>query len=79
MLKDDDIEKMDLNQFLFNEKYRSIKQMSLEIHCIFCLTKSLISHENLRNVDLIFQTIDDLFILLDGLIPNVENPDYSIT
>lgn len=63
---------MNLNQFLFDEKFRSLKRIFLEIDCGFNLNKSLIVHEHLRNVDLILQTIDDLFILLDGLIPNVE-------
>ncbi len=85
MYKDHDIEgifnsidmrlfcfEMNLNQFLFNEKFCLIERIFLEIHCGFNLNKSLISHKNLRDVDLILKTIDDLFILLDGLIPNVE-------
>ena len=49
------------------------------VHTIYCemndglvLKNSLMSHQNLRNVNLVLQTIDDLYILLDGLVPNVQ-------
>ncbi|CAF5048400.1 unnamed protein product, partial [Rotaria sp. Silwood1] len=36
------------------------------------LFKTLIPHENLRYIDITVETIDDLYVLLDGLVPNVE-------
>ncbi|CAF1034243.1 unnamed protein product [Rotaria sordida] len=36
------------------------------------LFKILIPHENLRYIDIVVETIDDLYVLLDGLVPNVE-------
>jgi hypothetical protein len=36
------------------------------------LYKCLIPHQNLRHVNIYLQTIDDLFLLLNGLIPNVQ-------
>ncbi|CAF3712359.1 unnamed protein product [Rotaria sp. Silwood1] len=36
------------------------------------LFKKLIPHENLRYIDITVETIDDLYVLLDGLVPNVE-------
>ncbi len=61
-----------INQIIFDGKMFSIQTLFLEINNGLSLNKSLISHQNLRNVNLHLQTIDDLFILLDGLIPNVQ-------
>jgi hypothetical protein len=61
-----------INQLLFNEKISSIHTIYYQIYNGLLLNKSLISHDNLRNVNLILQTIDDLYILLDGLVPNVQ-------
>ncbi|CAF4619718.1 unnamed protein product [Rotaria sp. Silwood1] len=61
------------NQLLFNEKQiSSIRTINYQIYYGLLLNKSLISHDNLRNVNLVLQTIDDLYILLDGLVPNVQ-------
>ncbi len=38
----------------------------------FLVIKSLVPHQNLRNINLHLKTIDDLFILLDGLVPNIQ-------
>jgi hypothetical protein len=46
--------------------------VSIEIPDGLKLSKSLKSHQILRNVNLILQTIDDLYVLLDGLVPNVQ-------
>ncbi|CAF3106713.1 unnamed protein product, partial [Rotaria sp. Silwood2] len=61
------------NQLLFNEKQiSSIHTIDYQIYNGLLLNKLLISHDNLRNVNLVLQTIDDLYILLDGLVPNVQ-------
>jgi hypothetical protein len=49
-----------------------INTIHIEIDHGLVLNKSLIPHENLRNVYFVLKTIDDLYILLDGLIPNVQ-------
>src|SRR5262249_26256277 len=59
-------------QLLFEERIDSIENISIEIHNGLILMKSLIPNENLRNISLVLQTIDDLYVLLDGLVPNVE-------
>jgi hypothetical protein len=46
--------------------------VSIEIPDGLKFSKSLKSHQILRNVNLILQTIDDLYVLLDGLVPNVQ-------
>jgi len=61
-----------INQLLFNEKNSSIHTIYYQIYNGLLLSKSLISHNNLRNVNLFLQTIDDFYILLDGLVPNVQ-------
>ena len=63
-----------INQLLFNEKQiSSLHTINYQIYNGLLLSKcSLISHDNLRNVNLVLQTCDDLYILLDGLFPNVQ-------
>jgi hypothetical protein len=36
------------------------------------LYKTLSANHSLQNIDLVLETIDDLYVLLDGLIPNIE-------
>jgi hypothetical protein len=61
-----------INQFLFDPILRSIHTFSIEFNDGLILSKSLIPHQNLRDVNLVLQTIDDLYILLDGLVPNIQ-------
>jgi hypothetical protein len=61
-----------INDLLFNDQVRSLKSVDIEIADGILLNKSLISHHSLTNVNLVLQTIDDLYILLDGLVPNVQ-------
>ncbi|CAF3090638.1 unnamed protein product [Rotaria sp. Silwood2] len=57
---------------LFNGQMSSINTVSLEINNGLVLTTRLICHGNLRNVNLFLQTIDDLYVLLDELVPNIQ-------
>jgi hypothetical protein len=61
-----------INQLLFNEKLSSIHTMYYQIYNGLLLSKPLISHHHLRNINLVLQTIDDFYILLDGLVPNIQ-------
>jgi len=61
-----------INQFLFDGQIPSIDTVYIKTNHGLILNKVWISHNNLRNIHLVLQTIDDLYILLDGLIPNVE-------
>ncbi len=63
---------LSINQLLFDKKINSINNIYIEINNGLVLNNSLISNQNLRNVYLFLPTIDDLYILLDGLVPNVE-------
>jgi hypothetical protein len=45
----------------------SIETLVLEMNNGLSLNKSLVPHQNLRNLNLNLKTMDDLFILLDGL------------
>jgi hypothetical protein len=61
-----------INQLLFNEEHSSIHTMYYQIYNGLLLSKSLISNHHLRNVNLVLQSIDDFYILLDGLVPNIQ-------
>jgi len=61
-----------INQLLFNGNLPSIHTICYETYNGLFLNNSLISHINLRHVHLALATIDDLYILLNGLIPNVQ-------
>jgi len=64
---------LSINQLLFDKKMNSISSnIYIEINDGLILSNSLIPNQNLRIVNLILPTIDDLYILLDGLVPNVE-------
>jgi hypothetical protein len=61
-----------ISKLLFNGKICSMTNVSIEITDGLLLTKSFISHQILTNINLILQIIDDLYVLLDGLVPNVQ-------
>ncbi|CAF1455040.1 unnamed protein product [Rotaria sordida] len=61
-----------IGRILFNNKLSSLRTIKIELLSGLSLYQSLISHENLRHIEIILKTIDDLYILLDGLIPNVQ-------
>ncbi|CAF4388916.1 unnamed protein product, partial [Adineta steineri] len=61
-----------VNEFLFEENLVSIHTIHYEIYHGLSLTYALKRHINLRHVHLVLATIDDLYILLNGLIPNVQ-------
>ncbi|CAF3081467.1 unnamed protein product [Rotaria sp. Silwood2] len=61
-----------INQFLFDKILPSLNTVSIELNDGLILNKSLVSHHNLRHINLNLQTIDDLYILLDGLVPNAQ-------
>jgi len=63
---------LSMNKFLFNKPMPCLHTVCIEIPDGLKLSKSLTSHQILRNVNLILQTIDDLYVLLDGLVPNVQ-------
>ncbi|CAF1319903.1 unnamed protein product [Rotaria sordida] len=71
----DDLETCNIlfNQLLFNKKQiSSIHTIDYKIYNGLLLSESLRFHNNLQNVNLVLQTIDDLYILLNGLVPNVQ-------
>ncbi|CAF2028335.1 unnamed protein product [Rotaria magnacalcarata] len=63
-----------VNKLLFDKKTIFFKTALVGVGDGLILSKSLIPHENVRNINLTLQTIDDLYIyiLLDGLVPSVE-------
>ncbi|CAF3710208.1 unnamed protein product [Adineta steineri] len=61
-----------LNQFLVNKEMPLLETISIEFNNGLILSKSLTSYLTVQNVNLFLQTIDDLYILLDGLVPNVQ-------
>jgi len=67
-----------INQFLFNNKISSIHTISYQIYNGLLLNSSLVSNENLRNINLTLQTIDDLYILLEGLVPLAQTMSITL-
>ncbi len=67
-----------MNEFLFNDKISSIHTISYQIYNGLLLNSSLVSNENLRNVNLTLQTIDDLYIVLDGLVPLAQTMSITL-
>ncbi|CAF1218090.1 unnamed protein product [Rotaria sordida] len=61
-----------INQFLFSTQMSSLHEIIIHIPDGLILHESLVPNESLRHIDIVLQTIDDLYILLDGLVPNVE-------
>ena len=67
-------EKFDIyiNQLLFNHRLSTLHHIHLQSPDGLSLYNSLIPHQNLRYVHIHLRTIDDLYLLLNGLIPNVQ-------
>ena len=61
-----------IRELLFDGQLSTINTVSIEINFGLVLSKALICHENFRNINFFLQTIDDLYVLLDGLVPNVQ-------
>ncbi|CAF4481618.1 unnamed protein product, partial [Rotaria sp. Silwood2] len=62
-----------INRFLFSRRrMSSLNKVTIRISDGLILYKTLIPHQSLRYIDLVLQTINDLYILLDELVPNVE-------
>ncbi|CAF1587533.1 unnamed protein product [Rotaria sp. Silwood1] len=61
-----------INRLLFSGQMCTLHTIKIELNNGLSLYKCLIPHQSLRHVQIILRTIDDLYILLNGLIPNVE-------
>ncbi|CAF2143113.1 unnamed protein product [Rotaria magnacalcarata] len=53
-------------------KRRALRPVTIRKPNGFILRKALAAHEGLQYVDLVLKMIDDLFVLLGGLVPNVQ-------
>ncbi len=47
--------------------------LKIESYGAYSFYKALTSHKNLRHIKIVLQTIDDLHILLNQLVPNIQN------
>jgi hypothetical protein len=67
-------EKFDIfiNRILFNNRLSTLHQIDIQSFDGLSLYKYLIPHQNLRYVNIHLHTIDDLYLLLNGLIPNIQ-------
>ncbi|CAF1285981.1 unnamed protein product [Adineta steineri] len=61
-----------INQFLFGTQISSLHEVIIHTPDGLMLRNSLVPNESLRHIDIALLSIDDLYILLDGLVPNVE-------
>ncbi|CAF4793616.1 unnamed protein product [Rotaria sp. Silwood1] len=77
---DDDVvqsrhrERSDLTiaQFLFGRQSSSLNKVIIDTLDGFILYQLLLPNQSITYIDLVLETIDDLYILLSGLVPNVE-------
>ncbi|CAF3394730.1 unnamed protein product, partial [Rotaria sp. Silwood2] len=61
-----------INQFLFKKPIYSLQKFIFQSIDGLALYKTLTSNQNLQHINITLQTIDDLYLLLDGLIPNIK-------
>lgn len=68
-----------INQFLFDGQIPSIDTVYIKTNHGLILNKVWISHNNLRNIHLVLQTIDDLYIYITRWADTkCRNDDYSV-
>ncbi|CAF4225049.1 unnamed protein product [Rotaria sp. Silwood2] len=72
--RDTNIDKCDqlFNELLFTGQMCTLHTVTLESLNGLSLYRYLKPHQGLRHFNIILQTIDDLYILLNGLVPNIE-------
>ncbi|CAF3279040.1 unnamed protein product [Rotaria sp. Silwood2] len=63
---------MSIGVLLFHGLLSALHTVHIELPNGLLLYESLSPHQTLRHVHMTLQTIDDLYILLNGLVPNVE-------
>ncbi|CAF3302282.1 unnamed protein product, partial [Rotaria sp. Silwood2] len=69
----DDKPDASINRLVFGRRRMySLHKLIIDFSDGLELYKRLIPHKSLRYIDLVLKTIDDLYILLDGLVPNIE-------
>ena len=61
-----------INRLLFTGQVCALRTIIHDFSNGLVLKKALQPHQMLRHIDIVLRTIDDLYILLDGLVPNVE-------
>jgi hypothetical protein len=57
---------------LFDGQICSLHEFIIDMSVGLTLYKTLQPNHSLQNIDLVLETIDDLYVLLDGLVPNIE-------
>ncbi len=60
------------NQFLFYGQINKLQKSLIQPFYPIALYKCLVPHYGLTHVDIVLQTIVDLHLLLNGLIPNIQ-------
>ncbi len=63
---------MTILRFLFGRSISCLREIGIDVPNGVMLYKSLTPNESIKNIDLVLETVDDLYVLLDGLVPNVE-------
>lgn len=57
---------------LFEKQINSLQTIIIKPSYGFSLYKSLIPNQNIRHIEILLRTIDDLYVLLSGIVPNVK-------
>ena len=61
-----------IGRLLFTGQLSTLHTVNIELPDGLSLYKSLGPHQTLHHIQIVLQTIDDLYVLLDRLVPNVE-------
>jgi hypothetical protein len=61
----------DLTYFIFYNSFNMLSELYLIINDGLILSKQLPPNRNLKYLTVILQTVNDLYVLLDGLMPNL--------
>ncbi|CAF1186338.1 unnamed protein product [Rotaria sordida] len=67
-----------IGRLLFDGLLSTVHTVNIELPNGLLLHKLLRPHQTLRHVQIVLQTIDDLYILLSGLVPNVETMSVEL-
>jgi len=68
----------ELTYFIFYNRFNRLRELSLIINDGLILSKQLPSNRNLRYLTITLQNVNDLYLLLDGLVPNLIGLNVTI-
>jgi hypothetical protein len=68
----------ELTYFIFYNRFNRLRELSLIINDGLILSKQLSPNRNLRYLTITLRNVNDLYLLLDGLVPNLIGLNVTI-